>query len=146
MALESALWGRLKTGAKALRAIGYKIDLQRIENAATSGHPDVEGCINGSQIWIENKSEARPKRIETPIRPKLRESQSIWHKTRVAAGCRCNWVLLQVGDGRDASLYLIRGCHYDRIKSISEPDLELLSAIPPSASPADALIVASRGW
>jgi hypothetical protein len=146
MALEKELWKRLKTGAAALRAVGHKVDLQRLENSVAAGHPAVEGCIDGNQLWIENKSEARPKKIDTPLHPKVRPSQSIWHKQRVQAGCRINWVLLQVGDAHDARLYLIPGCYYDRLKSIAEVELKALSVVPPTASPADVLIRAASPW
>lgn len=152
MARESALWTRLRsTGVPNLRDRGFLVDLQRVENSAVSGHPDVEGCICdplasvGAQIWIELKSEARPKRPTTPIHPKKRPSQSIWHRKRVRAGCRCNWVLLQVGSDHDAALYLIPGDCYDRIEA-TEAELVSLSVVSPDASPADVLERAARGW
>ncbi len=103
MARESALWDRIRdTAIPTLLATGHAVDLQRLENLVGVGHPDVEGCIDGQQVWIELKSEARPKRKDTPIRPKLRTSQSEWHKTRAAVGFRYYWVLLQVGSSRAA--------------------------------------------
>lgn len=152
MARESALWTRLKaTGVVELQYRGFKVDLQRIENAATAGHPDVEGCIctpfesTGHQVWIELKSNDRPKRPSTAIRPRTRESQSIWHKRRTDAGCRCHWVLLQVGSGHKSSLYLIPGHRYDDIH-VPESQLTELSVVSPDASPADVLERAARGW
>lgn len=142
MARESALWDRLKSATVKLRAEGHRIDLQRLENAIAAGHPDVEGCIDGDQIWIELKSEERPKRPATPIRPKLRDSQSIWHRQRCAAGCRINWVLLQVGEAHDARLYLVPGTHYDRLDGIVEIELEPFFV----ASPAEVLMKARAGW
>jgi hypothetical protein len=152
MARESALWGRLRdTGVPDLIDKGFKVDLQRVENAATSGHPDVEGCICdpldtiGAQVWIELKSEGRPARDTTPIHPKTRPSQSIWHRKRVLSGCRCNWILLQVGSGNRAALYLIPGHAYDKIE-VPECELAYLSVVSPDASPADILERAARGW
>lgn len=146
MARESALWARIRdTAIPELRSNGHAVDLQRLENAVAAGHPDVEGCIDGLQIWIEMKSELRPARPSTAIHPKTRESQSIWHRQRAKAGFRQHWVLLQVGEHRKSSLYLIPGDRYDEIET-TEAELELLSMIPPAASPADALLRAIRGW
>lgn len=145
MARESALWQRCRTGVKALMFQGHKCDVQRVENAATSGHPDVEGCIDGAQLWIELKSCDRPVRPDTPIRPKKRASQEIWHATRTRAGCRFHWILIQVGEDRDGRLYLIPGSHYAGI-TVPEYQLAELSAVLPTASAADALLRATREW
>lgn len=152
MALESALWSRLRdTGVPALLDKGFKVHLQRLENSVAVGHPDVEGCICdpfkavGTQVWIELKSEGRPARDTTPIHPKTRPSQSIWHRKRVLAGCRCNWVLLQVGDGHRAIMYLIPGYLYDKME-LPECELACISVVSPDASPADVLERAARGW
>lgn len=145
MARESELWKRCKTGVKALAWQGHKTDVQRVENAATSGHPDVEGCIDGRQLWVELKSCERPVRADTPIRPKKRPSQDIWHMTRTRAGCRIHWVLIQVGEDKNAKLYLIPGSKYSEITA-SEAQLQAMSAILPNSTTADALLRASREW
>lgn len=145
MAKESALWQRCVTAAKLLRRSGHLVDLQRIENAAGVGHPDVEGCIDGNQVWIELKSELRPVRSTTPIHPKKRESQNIWHRDRSMAGCRINWILLQVGEHHAASLYLIPGHCYDKIDAL-EHEIGRLSVVSPNASVADVLVRATAGW
>lgn len=145
MARESALWKRLRDAGVALRQTGHLVDLQRLENAAGVGHPDVEGCIDGGQVWIELKSELRPVRVTTAIHPKKRESQNIWHRVRSEAGCRINWILLQVGEAHGARLYLIPGHCYDKIEA-TEAEIERLSVVPPNASPSDCLLRATRGW
>lgn len=146
MARESALWARIKTAITELRHKKHVVDLQRLENAVGTGHPDVEGCIDGAQIWIELKSNLKhPVRSTTIIHPKLRQSQSEWHRDRTAAGSRCHWVLIQVGDGSKASLYLIPGDRYAEIHA-SEPELELLSVVPPTIPLAELLLRALRGW
>ena len=147
MARESALWDRIKDTAIPLfiRA-GRRIDLQRLENLVGVGHPDVEGCIDAQQVWIELKSETRPKRKDTPIRPKLRTSQSEWHKTRAAAGFRYNWVLLQVGHAHAARLYLVPGDRYDDIAAATEAELTELSVVPPVATVAEVLARCVQGW
>jgi hypothetical protein len=146
VAREKALWARIKN--TAIPELLYKrnhVDVQRLENSIAAGHPDVEGCINGAQVWIELKSEDRPARDTTPIHPKTRDSQSLWHRKRVLAGCHCNWVLLQVGEGHRAALYLIPGCLYDKI-AVPECELACMSVIPSDASLADILLRAARGW
>lgn len=145
MARESALWQRCKTGGKALTWQGHRVDLKRIENAVGVGHPDVEGCVDGGQVWIELKSCLRPARADTPIRPKKRPSQEIWHRDRSKAGCRINWILIQVGEDRDGILYLIPGNRYADI-TVPEAELARMSALPVSATAADALLRAVQGW
>ena len=145
MARESALWDRCKTAAKQLRQMRHHVDLQRLENSVGTGHPDVEGCVDGGQVWIELKSCMRPARADTCIHPKTRQSQSDWHATRVKAGCRINWVLIQVGEGHDARLYLVPGSLYDQVH-VPENELELLSCVPPKATVADILLRAVKGW
>lgn len=145
MALEKELWQKCRTGIKALRWAGHHVDVQRIENAATSGHPDVEGCIDGGQLWIELKSCSRPVRPDTPIRPKKRQSQDIWHRQRTDAGCRFHWILIQVGEARDGVLYLIPGEHYASI-TVPERELAKLSVLSMGATASDALLRASKVW
>lgn len=145
MARESALWDRCKTAAKTLRLMRHRVDLQRIENAVGVGHPDVEGCIDGGQVWIELKSCDRPKRADTPIRPKKRISQDQWHSARSKAGCRINWILIQVGEAHASTIYLVPGNLYDQI-TVPENELALLSVISPKATVADALLRAREGW
>src|ERR1035437_6155688 len=115
MAKESSLWTRCRGGITRLRGRGHVAHFCRLENSAGEGNPDVEGVINGSQCWIELKSNLRPARAGTAIRSKTRESQSIWHRERTEAGSRIHWVLIQVGEAHIAKLYLIPGESYDII-------------------------------
>jgi len=116
-----------------------------LENSAGEGNPDVEGVINGDQCWIELKSNLRPKRTGTVIRSKTRESQSIWHNARTAAGSRIHWVLIQVGEAHGAKLYLIPGRDYDKIIA-TEADLVTMSVIAPKSEMASVLLRACEGW
>jgi hypothetical protein len=145
MARESSLWTRCKTGIKHLKSRGHVAHFCRLENSAGEGSPDVEGVVNGDQCWIELKSNDRPKRPGTAIRSKTRESQSIWHRERTAAGSRIHWVLIQVGEAHAAKLYLIPGSHYDDI-IVAEEALAALSSIRPNASVAEVLLRACEGW
>lgn len=145
MARESSLWQRCRTGIKHLIACGHVAHFCRIENAAGEGNPDVEGVIDGDQCWIELKSNDRPARPLTLIRPKTRESQSIWHRERTEAGSTIHWVLIQVGEAHAAKLYLIPGSRYDEIRA-TERDLGLMSVIEPDATMAYVLVRACEGW
>lgn len=145
MARETSLWARCKTGIKFLARCGHLVHFCRLENAAGEGNPDVEGVINGDQCWIELKSCDRPKRTTTPIRPRTRESQSIWHRARTAAGSRIHWVLIQVGSAHGAKLYLIPGSFYDELHA-PEDDLARLSVCDPDEHMASILIRACEGW
>ena len=145
MALEKELWKRCRTGIKHLEACGHKTHFCRIENAAGSGHPDVEGVVEGQSCWIELKSNLRPKRPGTPIRSKTRESQSIWHKARTEAGCRMHWVLIQVGHAHTAKLYLIPGSRYDDIIT-NETNLDDMSVVDPKSDLSNVLLRACEGW
>ena len=147
MSRETALWDRLRdTAIPALVQAGHRVHAGRLENLVGTGWPDVEACIDGISVWIELKSEARPKRHDTPIRPKLRTSQSEWHRDRAATGFRHNWVLLQVGHARAARLYLIPGDRYDDIKAVTEVELAELSVVPSNATAAEVLARCVQGW
>ncbi len=145
MARETALWQKCFVASKALRNAGHLVDTQRIENLVGAGHPDVEGCIDGKQLWIELKSCSRPVRADTPIRPKARPSQEIWHRMRTNAGCRFHWILIQVGEDRSGVLYLIPGSRY---KEIIAPEAKLaeMSCVPANATTADVLLRSIQGW
>ena len=79
------------------------------------------------------------------IRPKVRESQADWFIERTEAGCRTNWILIQVGEAHEARLYLVPGNQYGEIVA-TEAELELMSVCDPTISPVDVLLRASRGW
>jgi hypothetical protein len=146
MAKERSLWQRCLTGIKHLEKCGHHTHFCRLENSAGEGNPDVEGCIEGAQCWIELKSNKRPKRSTTVVRSKTRESQSIWHRARTESGSRMHWVLIQVGEAYNARLYLIPGCWYDKI-IVPEAELTNMSVLlHPNASLAEVLLRACQGW
>jgi hypothetical protein len=146
MALERELWKRMRKAGIHLRKCGFKVHLCRIENDAGAGNPDVEGCIDGGQIWIELKSCERPKRASTSIRPKVRVSQDIWLQERVRAGCRVCYVLIQVGEAQAARLYLIPGHLYPKI-ICPEAELESMSVLSsPVLSLPEVLLRATEGF
>lgn len=145
MALESALWQRCKKGAGGLRLLGHKVHVERIENAVGVGRPDVNGCVDGGTFDIELKSEERPARPSTKIRFKVRQAQAIWMHERAAAGCKTIWILIQVGSGPTARLYLIPGTRYEDIIA-TESELQAMSVIEGDELLAGVLLRASQGW
>jgi hypothetical protein len=57
-------------------------DWQRVENSAVGrGVPDLNGCFNGTEVWIENKTTEAWK-------VDLRPEQSAWAARRARAGGR----------------------------------------------------------
>jgi hypothetical protein len=146
MSLEKSLWQRVKKGGGALKLLGHRVAMTRIENMVDEGTPDVEGCLDGVALWIELKSCARPARARTPIHPKVRPSQADWHRERTAAGSRHHYVLIQVGEASQAKLYLIPGRDYDHIV-VPEIDLEILSVLSYTTEPmTQVLLRAAKGW
>jgi hypothetical protein len=135
----------VRNAGLALKKIGHGVHLTRIENTAGEGTPDVEGFIDTDQVWIELKSEPRPARPTTTIRPKVRQAQAIWLRERVEAGCKRAFVLLQVGEGKEARLYLIPGHRYDEITT-TEDKLREMSIMHPTRAMPFVLMMAKRGW
>ena len=144
MALERALWQRVRKAGLQLKKEGHGVHLTRIENMVGEGTPDVEGCIDSVQIWAELKSCARPARSTTPIRPKKRQSQTDWHRDRTQAGFKNLFVLIQVGEASQAKLYLIPGNLANQITS-TENELELMSVLSYSSMPMTQVLLRARG-
>lgn len=106
MPTEATLW---QWTSQARRVFLGALHIERLENMVGAGHPDVEGCLEGVQFWLELKVAKRPARPTTKLRfgSPLRESQVDWAKKRIAAGGRV-WYLIQVGGGPERQVYLIR--------------------------------------
>lgn len=106
MATEATLWDWAK---QCRRVFGNTIHIERLENLVGAGHPDVEGCYEGVQFWLELKVAKRPARPTTKLRfgSPLRDSQVEWGKKRIAVGGRV-WYLIQVGSASERQVYLIR--------------------------------------
>lgn len=139
---ESGLWRWLDGARYHYR---QRLHMNRVENSVSSGMPDVEGILlKFSQFWIELKCCARPIRIDTLVRPKFRPAQLPWLRRRVAAGGRA-FVLLQVGQGHDASRYLIWGDKAILLdgKGMTEEELTALSICDPKTPPHDIVKLAA---
>ncbi len=145
MALEKSLWKRVKNAGVILVEAGHRLHMCRVENEVGAGMPDVEGCLDGRQFFLELKSNKRPARATTPIHPRTRDAQRDWHAARAKAGSRSHYVLMQVGEASTAKLYLIPGTWYDLIHT-TESELEDMSLITPRSPMSEILLQASRGW
>lgn len=117
---ESNLWVWLKKGGKQFRS---RLHMNRVENMVLSGMPDVEGCLDDQQFWIELKCEPRPARSTTLVKAHFRPAQIPWMKRRLKAGGLVS-VLLQVGSGHDAARYLVHSGRADEMASgLTETEL-----------------------
>lgn len=67
---------------------GFKMALQRIENTASVGTPDINFCIEGVESWAEAKAWERVRFTGRFTIPKLREEQAIWLYSRASLGSR----------------------------------------------------------
>lgn len=117
MAKESSLW-------KWLRNIDRStVHMNRVENSACPGMPDVEGFYyncsfpdNNGQFWLELKHVKKPVRKSTPIRIRnLRPQQKLWLQKRWNFGACC-YLLLQVGSGPSRLIYMIAPPFLDELE------------------------------
>jgi Holliday junction resolvase len=100
---EKNLWGLLRTHWN-----GPECHLQRIETGTQRGVPDVNGCWQGAEFWIELK-------VAKGNSAQLRPEQVAWHLQRARAGGR-SWILVRKGD----ELMLYRG---DQARDLAEMGL-----------------------
>lgn len=71
---ESQFWALVKG-----KLLG---DVERVENALTRGTPDVNGCFEGHEYWLELKV------LDDKGRCELRPEQYLWHRKRQEHGGR----------------------------------------------------------
>jgi len=102
---EKNLWYWLRDGTRG----DPWLRMDRIENRVSSGMPDVAGCTNGREFWIELKTCARPKRPTTKLDIGLRKEQREWLFNSWTDVLRRCFILIQVGSGHGAERYLVRG-------------------------------------
>jgi len=108
MAGESTFWQWLSGARKHFRE---SLHINRIENIAMAGMPDVEGQLDKEQFWAELKSTRRPARPETPIRfdMKKREKQIEFMRRRYSMGSNCFWLLRVTGGTIGTMVYMLPG-------------------------------------
>lgn len=105
---EANFWNWL---SKAREYYGPALDIQRIENITGSGTPDVEGHLTDEgSFWIELKTTFRPARFNTPLQHGLKPAQINWIHRRHKVGGNA-YILIQVGTGSSAKIYLVSGRH-----------------------------------
>lgn len=83
---ENTAWKWLRENLK-----GKGRRLQRIENIVGSGMPDINGCFNGREFWIEVKAPKEPKRPSTPLfgsNHKVSQEQKNWFMEQRQSGGR----------------------------------------------------------
>ncbi len=137
---ESSLWTWLNQAKYILRK---DLHMCRVENLVMRGMGDVEGCLKGHQFWIELKCEARPTNLSTNVIPKFRPEQLPWLNRRAQAGGRA-FVLLQVGQGRLASRYLIAADDgYEVQAGMTETMLTALAQLDPKAKAVNIIKIAA---
>lgn len=95
--------------------------LDRIENILVPGMPDVNCCIESTEIWIEQKSPTEPKRDSTKLfgsNHKLSVDQKNWFLRHRNAGGK-GYVLIVT----DKRWLLIDGKHADLINEMTVTQL-----------------------
>jgi hypothetical protein len=63
--------------------------LDRVENVVLAGMPDVNGCFDGVEFWLEMKSPTEPKRKSTPLfgsNHRVSQEQKNWFLRQLQAG------------------------------------------------------------
>lgn len=82
---EQRWWQSIKTN---LPSAGDRLD--RVENSLSSGAPDVNGCMDSEDIWLELKAPIEPKRAGTKLihgrNHELLLSQRNWFARQKQAG------------------------------------------------------------
>ena len=133
------LWKSWKTVPRSM------LDVNRVENSAGTGMPDVEGFYKTDQFWLELKVAERPKSKLTEIDVKhLRPKQVQWLHNRWLVGGNA-WILLRVESttSKSSSAYLIPGKYSRQVKAgLTEQELSGISYVPPGADQMEILLVA----
>lgn len=130
---ESSLWSWL---SRAESSYGRHLHMNRTENVAGVGTPDVEGCLDSRCFVVELKVAERPARPTTAIRTQspIKTEQVDWLMARKMAGGRA-WLLVQVGERHEARRYLLDAVHAaDVARGLTENRLEVLCACDPRCS------------
>lgn len=107
-------------------------DVQAIESAETgNGIPDMNGCWDGQDVWIELKVITKPKKPDNPFTLELRTAQAVWLNKRAAAGGCCRlvvgvwdpeencWDDVYVAGGTMA-MSILKLCHSIRFKDLEQ--------------------------
>lgn len=137
---ESNLWGWLRDSLPKLKT---KKHIQRIEDSTKSGTPDVEGCIEGRNFWIELK--VAYEQVRNPIvRVKTTDKQVYFALKRTQVG-GLSWYLIRVGKHPNRFHFLIPGELAEALldKPVSLDWLHANSVCDPQAKAIDIIVAAS---
>jgi hypothetical protein len=114
---EQRLWDRMRKNVSQ-----FGIHLERIENSAGTGMPDVLAICNGIVTWIELKAvEEFPARETTPLLGKskgLNQAQKNWHKNWDRCGGNS---LIVIGVG-SLKFFAINGSCCDSINEMTSEE------------------------
>lgn len=110
---EVSLWRWLINGWKVIPRT--QLHCHRVENAAGSGMPDVEGFYN-SQFWLELKCSPLPINGGPVDVGHLRPKQIEWLHNRWLVGGNA-WILLRVEGKGVKNIYLISGQYARNVKA-----------------------------
>ena len=104
---EQKLWDAMKRAAKKHAPRAW---MQRVENLAGDGMPDVHASHDAIESWVELKAAKMPKRATTKLQMSegLRASQINWHMKAQTKGLR-TFILVRV-EGMERHPLLINGC------------------------------------
>lgn len=140
VAREQRLWSWFRDGVKAIP----RLHLQRIENGAGLGTPDLEACWEGRQFWVELKGSDRPAKSSTPIRYKLTLEQVLWAEERWRAGGSV-YLYLRIGFGKAVRRFIIPGSMARQaLEAQTEAWWERHTIIDPLHTPREALEVLAK--
>jgi hypothetical protein len=95
--------------------------LDRVENLVGNGWPDVNGCFEGVEFWIEIKEPVEPKRPSTPLfgsNHRLSQEQMNWFK-RQSLASGLGYVYIDTGKHR----ILMGGRLADKINGMTLDEL-----------------------
>lgn len=116
---EQKLWDSMK------RNKPRGVDLERVENVASEGFPDV--LVMSANAWVELKAPRRPKRNTTRLfgSEGLSVDQINWHLRASQSSIR-SWILAR---DDDKQLYLIPGIHAPTINDAPWADVQRQFAV-----------------
>lgn len=132
---ENTLWTWLKRAKPIFRE---RLHMDRVENSCSKGMPDVEGCLDGAQFWLEEKSVKAPKDIAFALRIGFQPGQVEWIAKRIGAGGAAGFLIKVSGSGKRPRTYIVHGRYGAALeRGVTEASLAILGKL--VASPEDAI-------
>ena len=116
---ESNAWSTLK------KIFSTKDRVNRVENVAGTGTPDVNYCVQGTEGWIELKAPKEPQRLTTPLfgsnHPLTQDQKNWWLKHNRARGR--GYILIAT----NLRWMAVPGRHADVVNDMTVDDLKILA-------------------